>query len=206
MFLNYEWLASTDLTELMKSTLKTKQKIITKSNRLLVRRNKIMEQFTTDRLVLKERTLNDLEESLNLDRDPEVVKYIPEVFSIINDEAAHRKFVKNRIESNYPKGFGYWSIRLKDNNDFIGWIFLIPETTNVAEIGWRFQKAYWGKGYATEAASTIVNHAMNNLSLKKIFAEILIDNISSIKLSQKLGFKEESELEDNKVIKYVLSN
>ncbi|WHI61593.1 GNAT family N-acetyltransferase (plasmid) [Mammaliicoccus lentus] len=165
-----------------------------------------MERFLTDRLILEERTMNDLDESLNLDKDPEVVKYIPEVFNIINDETKHREFVKNRIETNYPKDFGYWSIRLQETNEFLGWIFLIPETTNEFEIGWRLKRESWGKGYASEAANTIVKYALSNLRVNQIFAEIIVDNIASIKLAQKLGFKKDLELENGNVVKYVLSN
>ena len=46
----------------------------------------------------------------------------------------------------------------------------------------------WGKGYATEAAETILLHAINTVGMQKIFADIHPENIGSIKIAEKLGF------------------
>jgi len=143
--------------------------------------------FTTDRLILRERTMIDLESCLLMDRDPEVVQYIDGPW---NDTEKHRNFVIGRILHRYPDGLGYWTIVDKKNRQFLGWILLIPVdfTGPKIEIGWRLVRNSWGKGYATEAAETILLHAINTVGIRKIFADIHPENIGSMKVAKKLGF------------------
>ncbi|MCF6137714.1 GNAT family N-acetyltransferase [Pseudalkalibacillus berkeleyi] len=164
----------------------------------------MLQTFETDRLILRERTLEDMENCVEMDRDLEVVKYIPEIVELINgpssNQIKHKDFIRKRIETIYPKGLGYWTVESKDNDKkFIGWILLIP-IDNIGpdiEIGWRLKQKYWGKGYATEAARVILQHALNNVELEKIVADIHYLNQGSKKVAKKIGLKLESPKEDN---------
>lgn len=143
--------------------------------------------FETPRLFLRRRGMQDLDACLEMDRDPEVVRYIDGPWS---DPALHRAFIKERITTSYPPGLGYWSVFDRARPDrFLGWILLIPRacTGPEVEIGWRFNRSSWGNGYATEAALPVLRHGFLGAGLDEIIASIDPDNVRSIRVVQKLG-------------------
>ncbi|SET35233.1 Protein N-acetyltransferase, RimJ/RimL family [Salinibacillus kushneri] len=164
----------------------------------------MLQSFESERLILRERTLEDIEKCIEMDHDLEVVKYIPEIVELINGPHAsykkHREFVRKRIETVYPNGLGYWTIELKDHiREFIGWVMLIP-IDNIGpetEIGWRLKRNHWGKGYATEAARIILQYAFDTIELDKIVADIHYLNRGSIRVAEKIGLKFEGLNDDN---------
>ncbi len=162
----------------------------------------MLESFETDRLILRERTLNDLEYCLDMDRDDEVVKFIPVIKELVDGPLAskekHIQFIKDRMEAKYPKGMGYWTIETK-SNEFVGWIMLIPidGVGPEIEMGWRLNRKSWGKGYATEAAKVILQYALEHLDLQEIVADINKHNRGSIRVAEKLGFTNEGTYANN---------
>ena len=139
--------------------------------------------FHTPRLVLRPRGMADLEACLAMDRDPLVTRFIEGPWS---DPVAHRAFVEDRIRLVYPPGMGYWSILAPA---FIGWILLTPLDLHgpEIEIGWRLVRAAWGHGYATEAARPVLDHALRDLGLPRVVADIDPCNVASIGVARKLG-------------------
>lgn len=143
--------------------------------------------FETGRLTLCPRTMADIEECMAMDRDPEVAKFIPGPW---NDPEAHRLFLTSRIQADFGKGLGYWSIFAKENpGQFLGWILLIPADAvgPEIEIGWRLNRRAWGKGYATEATKPVLTHAFTTLGLEQVIADIAPGNTASIRVAEKLG-------------------
>ncbi|SDK26898.1 GNAT family N-acetyltransferase [Sediminibacillus albus] len=172
----------------------------------------MLETFETDRLILRERTFKDFERCVELDREPEVVNYIPELKRIINGTSAsekkHREFVKKRFETDYPEGMGYWTIVTKEEpQQFAGGVLLIPLDTvgPDIEIGWRLRPKYWGKGYATEAARVIIQYAAEILKLQKVIAEIHKMNKGSIRVAEKIGMEYTETEETSDYIRYAFS-
>jgi len=143
----------------------------------------------TARLLIRERTLADLEPCLEMDRDPEVTRHIAGPWG---DPIAHRQFVQHRITREYPPGLGYWSIRERSEPDrFIGWILLIPDHGSGpdVEIGWRLVRSAWGRGIASEAARALVRHAFETVRLPRVIADIAAENHASLHVAQKLGMQ-----------------
>ncbi|MQB43793.1 GNAT family N-acetyltransferase [Rhizobium sp. ICMP 5592] len=141
----------------------------------------------TGRLILRPRTMADIEACMAMDRDPEVTKFIPGPW---NDPEAHRLFLTNRIQADFGEGLGYWSVFAKENPEqFLGWILLIPADAvgPEIEIGWRLNRLTWGKGYATEAARPVLAHAFRTLDLREVIADIAPGNTASMRVAEKLG-------------------
>jgi RimJ/RimL family protein N-acetyltransferase len=141
----------------------------------------------TARLLIRERTLADLEPCLEMDRDPEVTRHIAGPWG---DPIAHRQFVQYRITREYPPGLGYWSIRERSEPDrFIGWVLLIPDHGSGpdVEIGWRLVRSAWGRGIASEAARALVAHAFETVRLPRVIADIAAENHASLRVAHKLG-------------------
>lgn len=148
-----------------------------------------MPGFETSRLLLRPRMMADFEACLSMDRDREVTKFIPGPW---NDPQKHEAFLTERIEQSFGMGLGYWSVFPRQQPDrFAGWILLIPYdgAGPEIEIGWRLNRSAWGKGFATEAARPVVEHAFRTLGLDRIVADIDPDNLSSSRVAEKIGMK-----------------
>src|SRR6266446_8997118 len=141
--------------------------------------------FRTSRLTVRPRTMGDLEVCMAMDCDPEVTRFLPGPWA---DPIAHRAFVEERIRHAYPADMGYWSIIAPEG--FVGWILLAPLDLHgpEIEIGWRLVRAAWGRGYATEAARPVLDHALNTLGLPEVIADIDPANTASVNVASKLGF------------------
>ncbi|MCB5204684.1 GNAT family N-acetyltransferase [Neorhizobium sp. T786] len=145
--------------------------------------------FETERLLLRPRTMGDFDACLAMDCDLEVTKFILGPWL---NSAEHESFLKQRIQHPYGRGLGYWSIFPKHNSDeFMGWVLLTPEdvTAPEIEIGWRLNRKAWGKGYATEAALPILNHAFKTVGINRVIADIDPHNSASIRVAEKIGMR-----------------
>jgi RimJ/RimL family protein N-acetyltransferase len=147
----------------------------------------MLPSFETERLLLRPRSMNDFESCLAMDRDPRVTQFIPGPW---NDPERHERFLRERIQQTHGAGLGYWSIFPKDAPDrFAGWILLIPRggIGPEIEIGWRLNRSSWGRGYATEAARPIAEHAFETVGLTRIVADIHARNTASSRVAEKIG-------------------
>ena len=148
-------------------------------------------RFETPRLLVSPRALEDLEPCVAMDREPEVMQYIPPPWSSPDE---HRGFVRDRILRAYPPGLGYWSLRLKDPPcAFAGWVLLIPYDAvgPEIEIGWRLRPAFWGRGYAAEAAVCVLHHSFAGPGPARVIADIHPENRRSQRVAEKIGLSRE---------------
>lgn len=146
----------------------------------------------TERLILREIDYDDEQGMFELDSDPEVHRYVgnnpvqsmEQIQMVIG-------FIRQQYVDN---GIGRWAVIEKQSNQFIGWSGLklitdpVNGQSNFHELGYRFIKKYWGKGYATEAAKASVDYGFNTLKLNQIFAMTDVNNTVSKKVLQKTGF------------------
>jgi [ribosomal protein S5]-alanine N-acetyltransferase len=142
--------------------------------------------FETPRLYLCQFTEADAPLILELNSDPEVVKYVHEPTLKTEEEAG--KIIKDIILPQYKNKLGRWAMHIKGTDEFIGWCGLKyrPELDEI-DLGYRLMQKAWGKGYATEAAQYTVDHGFNELDLKLITARAHIENLASIRVLEKLG-------------------
>jgi len=140
----------------------------------------------TPRLYLRRFTQEDAPLILELDKDPEIKKYLHEP-SLKNITGAN-KILTDIILPQYKNNFGRLAVHVKGSDIFMGWCGLkYVAWEDEVDIGYRLMPKFWGNGYATEAASFSVDHGFKNLDLKKIIGRSHIDNIASIKVLQKIG-------------------
>ncbi len=140
--------------------------------------------FHTARLIVRPRTLDDLEACLAMDRDPMVTQFIAGPWT---NPVVHRAFVEARMRHVCPPGMGYWTVLAPEG--FAGWILLTPLNLHgpEIEIGWRLVRAFWGRGYATEAARPVLRYALTRLGLNEVVADIDPANHASAGVARKLG-------------------
>jgi RimJ/RimL family protein N-acetyltransferase len=143
----------------------------------------------TPRLLLREWRDDDLEPfAAMMSADPEVMAMLPS----LADRAASDAWVA-RMRSHFAEhGFAYWAVEIPGNAPFIGATgltrvrFPAPFTPAV-EIGWRFARAYWGRGYATEAARAALDDGFFRVGVAEIVAFTAIENKRSWRVMERLG-------------------
>ncbi|WP_299493723.1 GNAT family N-acetyltransferase [uncultured Shewanella sp.] len=141
----------------------------------------------TERLVLREFTLEDAAFMYALMRSPLYLKNIGDrnIRSIKDAEA----FLVNKIMKSYQdNGYGLYAVVLKQANQVVGMSGLVRrEGLAHVDIGFGFLPAFMGKGYAYEASKAVMHYAQNVLELDPILAITVKDNVRSISLLSKLG-------------------
>ncbi len=163
--------------------------------------------FQTPRLILRRFTEADAPLLLQLNSNPEVLKYLHEPLLETEEQALH--VIHNIIFPQYKNNLGRWAIHLNDSNQFIGWCGLkYLSDTDEIDLGYRLMQQFWGKGYAFEAAKYTVTYGFEQLHLKTIVGRAHIDNTASLKILEKVGmqFLKQEVLDDSPVKMYAISN
>ena len=150
----------------------------------------------TARLSFTLMTEDDAELLYQLDKDPEVMRYLNGGKQTSLAEIVNTYIPRLKKFTNPTLGWGLWKVTVKANQDYIGWILIrpmeffsqTPEFDNL-EIGWRFMQKSWGKGYASEAALAVQNEVIKHGTVNKISATAVKENAGSIAVMEKIGLR-----------------
>lgn len=142
----------------------------------------------SDRIGFTTWNKEDLDIAYSLWGDEEVTKYIDSRGKLSYEQVKER--LLNEIELNNKYNVQYWPIYNLTTNEFIGCCGLKPYKIDegIYEIGFHIRKDYWGKGYAFEAATAVIDYAFNILKVDSLFAGHNPNNLGSKKILYKLGF------------------
>ncbi|WP_148599006.1 GNAT family N-acetyltransferase [Aquisphaera giovannonii] len=142
----------------------------------------------TDRLLLRPWREDDLEPFAAMNADPAVMEYFARPLERAESEA----FIA-RIRVHFAQnGFGFWAVEAPGVAPLVGLVGLarpafLAHFTPCVEIGWRLARAYWGRGYATEAADAALGHGFDVLGLDEIVAFTTAANARSRAVMERLG-------------------
>ncbi|WP_293808213.1 GNAT family N-acetyltransferase [uncultured Bosea sp.] len=148
----------------------------------------MLPELESERLLLRPRSLGDLDAIAEMNADPEVMKHI----AAIGDPAMSREAVTARSFSHVDRGLGYWSVFAKAEPEiFLGYVGLIPDgdAADDVQLSYRFTVSSWGQGYAREAAARLLRHGFGTLALPSIAVTTHPLNPSSLRLAERLGFR-----------------
>ncbi|OAD46377.1 GNAT family N-acetyltransferase [Polaribacter atrinae] len=164
----------------------------------------------TERLILRELRITDLEGIFELDSNPEVHKYLGN--KTINTKQDAEKIIAFIINQYKENGIGRFAVIEKSTGNFIGWSGLklnkgTKESLNgfqdFIDIGYRFIPRYWKKGYALESAIACLEYGFKTMNLDIIYGAAETENIGSNKILQKIGLQFVNEFEeDNKQVNW----
>ena len=143
----------------------------------------------TERLILRELNSGDALDFFKLNNDPLVIKYTGDV--AFKDEYEAKEFLDNYPKSNYVKySCGRWGVILKENNEWLGWCGLkyLP-AGNEYDIGYRFYRKNWNKGYATESARACLQYGFKKMKLDRIVGHAMKGNLASIRVFEKIDMQ-----------------
>src|SRR4029450_5827080 len=123
-----------------------------------------VEELRTPRLLLRDWCDDDLDPFAALNAHPEVMRHFPAPLSRSQSDALAARIRTELAE----RGFGLWALESPGEAPFLGFVglatpgFEAPFTPCV-EVGWRLAWRFWGRGYATEAARAVLEHAFGGL-------------------------------------------
>lgn len=142
----------------------------------------------TKRLFLRKMTEDDSHCLFTIWSNPDVTKFM-NIESFLNENQAKEMIHFLNGLSTQNKAVRYTIVEAKTNQIIGSCGFNTLDYENrKAEIGYELDIAFWGKGYGTEAVSCLVNYAFKQLHFVRIEAEVEPENLSSVKLLQKLHF------------------
>lgn len=146
--------------------------------------------LATDRLTLRPFTADDADLLIELDSDPEVMRYLS------GGEATPSEIVREQIlpsllaaYERWDGDFGLFAAYEKESGDFIGWFCLRPERggpLDQVELGYRLRRDAWGKGYATECSRALLRKAFSELDVRVVWGETMSVNLPSQNVMEKL--------------------
>lgn len=148
----------------------------------------------TARLILRPFCLEDAESCIcNWSADPEVYRYISQEPQTPNNVY---NWLSSADEAYASMETYYWAIVDKESKKVIGEIFVdaLSSRNSWCELDWKIGKAFWGKGYTTEAAMTIIRYLFDEVGFHRIQAKCCVENSASERVMQKIGMSKEGIL------------
>jgi RimJ/RimL family protein N-acetyltransferase len=147
-----------------------------------------LDELRTSRLLLRRWRPEDLEAFAAMNADPEVMEFFPAPLKRASSDA-----LAGRIEAGFAEyGFGLWAIEVASSGGFTGFVGLSVPSFEAAfmpavEIGWRLARRAWGQGYATEAATAVLDAAFGPLALGEVVSFTSVANLRSRAVMRRLG-------------------
>lgn len=148
------------------------------------------EVFTTERLVLRRPRLSDAEAIFEYASDPRVIHYMD--YSPRAEVNEVLKSLEDRPRQ-WKSGSFSWVITVKPEDKSVGSIACWLED-HAAGFGYLLNQNYWGHGYATEAASAVVEWAISLPSIYRVWATCDTENLASVRVLEKSGLVREARL------------
>lgn len=156
----------------------------------------LIEQIYTKRLYLRKMKMADAHRLFKIWSDPEVTKFM-NITNFTHEEQAN-DMIKLFDELAEERKAIRFTIIEKESNEIIGscGFNVFDEANASAEIGYDLAKAHWGKGYAPESISALIDYAFTTLNINRIEAKIEPGNVNSIKVVEKLNFTFEGTFQE----------
>lgn len=150
--------------------------------------------LTTKRLIIRYLRPKDEEPLLRVFGDPEVMRF--------GDGVQSREWIHNWLQESLhqyeERDYGPYAVTQAESQELLGYcgLFYFPDVNGQPEIeiGYRFARVAWGKGYATEAAIAVKEYAFSSLGIQRLIAVIDPSNIASVRVAKKLGMKYEHDV------------
>ncbi|MCO6005130.1 GNAT family N-acetyltransferase [Actinoallomurus purpureus] len=144
----------------------------------------------TNRLTLRRFTEADEDNLVELDSDPEVMRFLN------GGRPTPREEVRSRLPALFGyyerfEGFGYWAAEEKSTGRFLGWFHFRPNLNEPRdgeiELGYRLRRSAWGMGYATEGSRALIHKGFTELGVERVVAETMTVNLGSRRVMEKSG-------------------
>jgi RimJ/RimL family protein N-acetyltransferase len=152
----------------------------------------VPETIETERLKLRQLTIDDRDAVARTIGDPEVMKFLGgkpqtqvwEIWRSLSATLGHWAL----------RGYGSYAVEVKATGKLAGRIGLLnPVGWPDLELAWTLDRGHWGKGYATEAARAAGRAAVTHLKVDRLISLIHPDNLASQRVAERLGATREGK-------------
>lgn len=147
------------------------------------------------RLRLRRFNAADLDRLVELDSDPEVMRWIS--YGVPTPRERYEREILPRWFAQYEATplLGYWAAESREDGAFVGWFHLRPDRIDAGEqeLGYRLRRAAWGRGLATEGSLALLEHGFRRVGAGRISARTLAGNHASQRVMQKCGLEYERD-------------
>jgi RimJ/RimL family protein N-acetyltransferase len=134
----------------------------------------------TERLELRAIAPGDIELLVELDSDPEVMRYLN----------GGRPRSRAEVEDTLRRALGHrWMAFDRTTEHFVGWFGIRPTAEHERELGYRMRRAAWGKGLATEGSMALITTAFTKLGTQRIWAQTMTVNTRSRAVMERCGLR-----------------
>ena len=153
--------------------------------------------IATQRLLLREYTMDDYHALYDILSDPETMRHYPAPFT----PEKTRSWIEWNLDNYRKYGFGLWAVVLKQTGAFIGDCGLTLQNIDgqqLPEIGYHIHKKYWRQGFGKEAAQAARDWAFQNTDYDVIYSYMKYTNVGSYSTAIANGMKKVKEYPDPK--------
>lgn len=144
--------------------------------------------LTTERLLIRSFTKNDLDALFALLSDPEVMRY--SLYGPLTYEKVERYLEEGIIQHEKETGVSLYAVETLNSHQLIGYTGFRWQTIddqNLLELGYRLFPCFWGQGLATEAAAALAQYAFEVLGVNQLISIIEPQNTKSASVAKRLG-------------------
>jgi RimJ/RimL family protein N-acetyltransferase len=125
-----------------------------------------------------------------LNADPVVMAHFPALLTRDESDAQ----MDRCADQLRRRGYGLWAVQIRATSEFVGFLGLAVPSWKAAftpctEVGWRLARSAWGHGYATEAATAVLETAFGQLELDEVVSFTTTDNLPSQRVMQRIGMR-----------------
>lgn len=142
----------------------------------------------TERLIFRRVIDADRDALRQLNADPLVMRYFPDIMGDLDSDN-----FQDRLQDHHNRfGFTLWALEDRQTGTFVGLCGLLnfqikAPFAPAVELGYRLRSEFWGQGYATEAARSVLRHGFDVLELSEIVSFTAQINEPSWKVMERLG-------------------
>lgn len=148
--------------------------------------------LTSQRLVLRRFTPDDVDLLVELDSDPAVMHFInggrPTPRAEIEDEVLPHFLT---FYDSSPR-YGFWAAVSRESGGFLGWFHFRPGKgmgPDEPELGYRLRRDAWGQGYATEGSRALIATGFRDHGVQRVYAHTMTVNVASRRVMEKSGLR-----------------
>lgn len=153
-------------------------------------------RLLTQRLLIRDQTMADLETHHRLLSDPVTMRYLPDIMTATLAESEEN--LRVAVEEAGTPGRSSYFFRIEESatGEYVGQIgYTVTEVTpmgKLAGVGYFTRSAFWGRGYVTEALEAVMAFAFHENDVYRLSCGCLAENVGSERVMVKCGMTKEA--------------